>query len=377
MAIGAVNPLSRVASGINKALSDAGEKTNQAVDGAISAAFLPFISPEEAIKRTGNFASDAVSNTINAYRNSFASGWGAANFVIDVLDTPCEDKWTVVVQTALPAAGDALTLLAIPQPKEILEEYLNPKEARRGRRASRKRRGLRRLRSANGKIRRRFPRPPNIDELIAARLPGSHAIQGRRAGRGDIWIFEGIDIVDRVLWYWLLLEVNEQFWYSWSSQIMQAQFCSRPWDGIVHWQGGFTTNDGAVRPMSFVDGEFKKEKNVETADASFDWQSGGGQDLAMETTALGILEAKCEGDFGGDGFTIKPRWRVTFEDTSEELIEGSDVTLKSGETRSVTMNYSGSKVTSIFDVTLVERHNDKADLQRISNDVFAVGRIES
>lgn len=197
----------------------------------------------------GSFAVDSVEFVFDELRNTYQSGAMAYNQVTKVIETPCEDKWDVLLETALPAAGSALWLLLVPRPQEMLENYLSPKNMRGAGRGAADAKEARRRKGASGRIRRRWPRIPNPDRLIADRLPGAQAVQGRDVGAGQRWLFQGIDIADRVLWHFLVLDVTQEFFTKWSSGIMESRFCSKPLELIVIAQA--STQDPFVNWTTF------------------------------------------------------------------------------------------------------------------------------
>lgn len=158
--------------------------------------------------------------------------FGSLNTIKVLTESTCEDKWDILVQTALPAAGSALYMLIIPDPEEILENYLQP----RGRRNTPKR-------ASQGFGRRQATRYaklrwwqkigfPDVDNIIAQHLPGRDFFQGRNAGAPELWIWRGIDIVDRGLWYWMLLDLSKLFVVEWASGIMESRFCTSRFTGL-------------------------------------------------------------------------------------------------------------------------------------------------
>lgn len=148
-----------------------------------------------------------------------------ANAIVDVWEIDCEGDWILYVKTATTAFGAALWLLLTPSFEEILENYLSPKpgrrHGRRGQRGDRERR-LNRF----GQRRLYFNPPiPDIDHAIANRIPGRDLIGSRRVGPGEHLFWSGIDVADRFLWYWLLIEASETFATTWMSEIVESGKC--------------------------------------------------------------------------------------------------------------------------------------------------------
>lgn len=149
-----------------------------------------------------------------------------AQAIEDVWEIDCEGDWILYVKTALTAAGAALWLLLTPSLEEILESYLEPKpgrrHGRRGQRGDRNRRpnpvGQRRL--YFGSL------IPDVDNAIADAIPGRQALAGRRVGPGEYLFWRGIDVADRLAWYWLLIEASETFATVWQSEIIKSERCN-------------------------------------------------------------------------------------------------------------------------------------------------------
>lgn len=213
----AQNPVAVIVQALDNAFQETSKRIYYAVD-----------NPIQELLAMGDFAEDAALAVWGEFRKTYQAGNMAYNQVTKILDTPCEDSWTVIITTALPAAGDALWLLLTPNPGEILEEYLTPNK---GRGASHSRPGKdepRRKEGRSGKIRRWRPGIPDVDGMIADLIPGAEAVQGRDVGFGEKWLFEGIQLADRVLWYWMLLDITQDFFVKWTTGMQEARFCSKP-----------------------------------------------------------------------------------------------------------------------------------------------------
>ena len=152
-----------------------------------------------------------------------------------LIESPCHDKWSVLIKTALPAAANGIFILLTPTPEEVLEEYLHPKV---GRRRGRFRGGgtRRRWDGRAAGWRRAFEKGcPDVDEVIAHRLPGREIFAGRTAHGLERAFWLGIDVLDRLLWRWLLYEIGEQGTIIWASNIMESRFCSRAYRSVLVW----------------------------------------------------------------------------------------------------------------------------------------------
>jgi len=154
-----------------------------------------------------------------------------AQAIVDIWEIDCQGKWILYVKTGLVASAHALWLLLTPSLEEIIESYLQPKPGRRGGR--RGQRGDRERRINRAGQRRLYFRPaiPDIDNAIADALPGRNLIAGRRIGPGEHLFWTGIDVGDRFLWYWLLIEATETFATVWQSELIKSGQCNALQDG--------------------------------------------------------------------------------------------------------------------------------------------------
>lgn len=184
----------------------------------------------------------------------------SANYIVRVIESPCEDKWRVLVETALPAAGDSMFMLITPQPDEMLEEYLEPK-GRRGASRRKPRHGPR-WRNTRSGTRRGWARPriPYFDGWAAQRLPGRDYFRGRDVGRGEKWFWKGINVADKLLWWWLLIDATDNFVTEWHSGLMHSRFCRRAWDILAacNWSGEVTLGHPLWLPPDI---NIEQEKN--------------------------------------------------------------------------------------------------------------------
>jgi len=152
------------------------------------------------------------------------------NGIKAITESTCEDKWSIMAETALPAAGEAMYLLLVPDPTQILQNYLRPSPTRGGSKGLHRRHGGYR----EGRTgRRRWWRTlqfPDTDEAIANILPGNDLFKGRQVGLLERWIWTGIDVLDRVGWYWLLIDATNTFVTAWESGIIESRFCTSPYN---------------------------------------------------------------------------------------------------------------------------------------------------
>lgn len=217
----------------DRAWQQAQEQAKSAAWDTFGAAHYPFQDPTEFAQAVGDFAEDAIKAAANNIRDTYGAAKQWWNEITSMTHTPCEDKWTVIIETALPAAGDAMYLLLTPSPEEILENYLQPYPSKSSRRGAKGDRANKRKRSRSGKVRRSWPNVPDVDSWAAAVIPGAAMMKGRKAGAPTRWAFDAIDRLDRVAWWFLVIDVTKTFFNVWSSGMREARFCSQPWTFIA------------------------------------------------------------------------------------------------------------------------------------------------
>lgn len=150
--------------------------------------------------------------------------WTNLNRIKSITEVQCNDSWNILVETLPLALGKALLLWIIPDPKQILQNYLRPA----GRRGVQK--GLlasktSRIFDRGGSSRRGMKGGiPDIDHEIAQFIPGRSILGQRVAGTAEKWLWAGIDMLDLVGFVWLLTETLDTFTYSWMSGMIETRF---------------------------------------------------------------------------------------------------------------------------------------------------------
>lgn len=231
---------------LNRALQDLQYRAWKGANDFVHAGQRYVADPVSLLRDAGNFAADVVRDTARRARELYGAGVTAYNTILSILDTPCEDKWTVIIETALPPAGQALLVLLTPSPGEILEEYLTPKGLLAGKCGFPSSSTRRRKRGLDGKSKLSLPSIPDTDGMIAGWLPGQQIAEDLGQYRGYRLAFTGIQIQDLVGWTWLLLDVTRDFFINWSSGMVTTRFCSRPFSAIAEIVYSSMTGIGSV-----------------------------------------------------------------------------------------------------------------------------------
>lgn len=180
---------------------------------------------------------------------SFRHSWQA---IVDIWEVDCGGQWLLYVKTAVAAAGKALILVITPSMEEVLENYLEPKDGRRmGRRGQRNDRstGVDERGRPITKHRRGIP---DVDEAIAAMLPGAEWMKSREMYPGEHLFWKHINAADRILWWYLLVQVGEEFVTEWQSGLMQSGECLAPNAGSCHFN--INERDSFFQPHLWFDG---------------------------------------------------------------------------------------------------------------------------
>ena len=146
------------------------------------------------------------------------------NYVIDMWERPCGASWWVYIRTAGPAFLDLVVFLLcfdlgdiiryIFRPGYAIARYQrsHPRAARLGGHTSGLSRGGRR-------------RTRSLHRRVTDKLPGMKKLRQRHVTRGvvHLWVIDGV--MQRILWYWLLVEGLTGFLYNWTSILYRTEAC--------------------------------------------------------------------------------------------------------------------------------------------------------
>jgi len=141
-------------------------------------------------------------------------------------NNPCDVPWVVYIETARPAALEALVAIACFDIGDVLRFIFRPAGLRSGRHGGRPRKG-RHGRKAKG-----------IRARLARKLPPFARLQQRKLTQGvkNLWIIDGVG--QRLLWWWLIADVSTGFLYNWTSMIYKTEKCQMALaPGATLWSG--------------------------------------------------------------------------------------------------------------------------------------------
>lgn len=157
------------------------------------------------------------------------------NGVMSFIENPCNAPWVVYAELALPAATDVvIELLSFDFP-DVVRGALRPRGLR-GHRHFRK--GARGGKGSGG--------IPELGEIVGKSIPHSATARGRHVSQGvkNLWILDGV--IQRVLWYWLIVSLTTDFFYEWTTAVMRSEYCSKQGQG-----NAFAQADNAILTNTF------------------------------------------------------------------------------------------------------------------------------
>lgn len=138
------------------------------------------------------------------------------------IDNPCDAPWFIYAETAfLPAVKVSLQLVLFSM-QDLIRAYFRPKGLRSGRHLRRGSKGGRKK-----GVRRKRWSIPDTPELIAKRLPGYEATAQRQVSQGvkALWRVDGV--LQRYALYFLIADLASDFFFEWSSAIMETEYCKQ------------------------------------------------------------------------------------------------------------------------------------------------------
>lgn len=185
--------------------------------------------PSNQLERLAGFELHTAALAWDALRNTYGTCDSVHNGLTALYGTPCRNKWTLIAETALPAVGEGLWLIFTPSLNQIVQNYLHPRGKRSERKSAKDTKGVRRGTSPSGRKRRRFPRIPDPDKLIAQHIPGAKYFRARQGSRAEQWLWEVIDITDYIGWFYLIYDAIDTTAVAWNTGIVHSGFCDHPW----------------------------------------------------------------------------------------------------------------------------------------------------
>lgn len=149
------------------------------------------------------------------------------NQIVRFIEDPCEAPWIVYLELAREPAKQALLTWVTFGLNDVMRGYFRPKGVR-GRRHGRGRgkggaragflaRGLRRIPGIGD----------DVGDFIGKRLPGAKELKQRHVSQGvkNMWFVDGV--LQRGLWWWLVIGLTTDFLFEWTTLLQQTEFCMR------------------------------------------------------------------------------------------------------------------------------------------------------
>ena len=177
------------------------------------------------------------------------------NTVIRLVSFDCNGTWVVFVDTLKPAAGEmAIALLSFGW-DDVARGFLRPSGIRARHRLGRRgRKGGHRRARRGIKI---FDKIPEIGEWIGKHLPGATIVRGRNVGGFQRWLWTIDGVLQRGVFYWMMVDVISDFGYAWLLGIMRHEACwtvGEGWaqggPGWISFSAGQDVMIGYPRPVS-------------------------------------------------------------------------------------------------------------------------------
>jgi hypothetical protein len=109
---------------------------------------------------------------------------------------PCDAEMSLYVEMAKAPVGRLAAFILIPSVNEIVENFFQPRGLRSKRHGRKGRKGGR----------KGTPIIPDVDDMVARRLPGYEDVAGRPIGSGTRWVIHGINAVDRIVFPLVLVD---------------------------------------------------------------------------------------------------------------------------------------------------------------------------
>lgn len=185
------------------------------------------------------------------------------NFIIDFIQDPCEAPWQVYVETALPALGDLILVWFDFGLDDVIRGYFRPAGLRsfghwRGRkRLPKNRRKPSLVRSLKELL------EDDLGNIIGKHLPGANIVKARKVSSLErtLWIID--TQIQRVLFYWMVIDVTTDFFYSWTSTLIKTEYCQNQYNYALYGEADqYALTPGGQAAISGLFTEKKRRGNL-------------------------------------------------------------------------------------------------------------------
>ena len=160
------------------------------------------------------------------------------NYIKTISEDPCNGPpWIINAELFLPPAGDAIITMMLFGWDDVARGFFRPRGLHRGKGARRGPRATGRLH----RLGRALGRLPGLGDdpgdFIGKRLPFAKKVKGRKIVMAEriMWLVD--NRLQRLLFWWLVIDVVEEFFYDWTSLIMASEFCNRGFGASLYMTG--------------------------------------------------------------------------------------------------------------------------------------------
>lgn len=135
------------------------------------------------------------------------------NYVTKQLNNPCDAPWVVYAETAGKAALTVAIAVVCFDIFDVARFVFRPAGLRSGRHLSRGKKGSNKRRKKG------------LGRKLANKVPILATLNQRSVSNGvkHLWVIDGIG--QRLLWWWLMIDVTTGFFYNWTTMLKKTEFC--------------------------------------------------------------------------------------------------------------------------------------------------------
>lgn len=292
--------------------------------------FLPDVHMPQTWTDNAKVGGITIPNPLNPIPRT----WTNLNRILEITTAPCGDKLAMMVTTLPIALGHALMLWIVPEPSQILQNYLRP-SGRRGigkgyikapRKAIADRLGNLRYATKDG--------IPDIDHEIAQFIPGRGFFGSRIAGTAERWLWTGIDLLDFVGLAWLITDTAADFTHYWISGMIESRFAVGNCNAALQRTANSSWQTGYTHPFS------DSQQHTDTVNNG--WVGNFGSRLRFSgDTTTGVITAVLPITAQGDKTSFPTQYVVTIyqgdqQATRKEIAKAS-TTFDQPSTKTITV----------------------------------------
>ena len=155
--------------------------------------------------------------------------------IIELWENNCDPTWTVLIRTAGPALTSAALMLVDIDMRGFMRGWILPKQKRGGGRILRGARARTVLTRTGRAVRSVAAFWGEGGQVSGRALHANRVAAGKQIGKAGHFLWELDQVTQRLLWFWLLVDVTTQFAYAWTSGIYTSEECSQSWDAAGKW----------------------------------------------------------------------------------------------------------------------------------------------